>query len=126
MPLETQLAPTARYQKGRVRQYPRYVFSIPLLLHHLLPQGLRATPGITLDISEGGAGALVQGDLRAGETVLIDLAMPGGPLNTVAIVRYHDGSRSGFEFLGLTPEERGRIADACMPVQSEANTFLGV
>jgi c-di-GMP-binding flagellar brake protein YcgR len=76
----------------------------------MLPHGLQESRGIALDISEGGIGALVQGSVSAGETVLINLAMPGGPLNTVAIVRYHSGNRSGFEFLGLTAEERKTIA----------------
>lgn len=110
MSLETRLATTSRYANGGVQRYPRSVSSIPFSLRQLLPDGLRETRGITLDISEGGIGALVQGSVNAGETVLINLAMPGGPLNTVAIVRYHNGNRSGFEFLGLTAEERKTIA----------------
>ena len=110
MSLESRLATSSRYANGGVQRYPRSVSSIPFSLRHLLPNGLQETRGITLDISEGGIGALVQGSVSAGETVLINLAMPRGPLNTVAIVRYHTGNRSGFEFLGLTAEERKTIA----------------
>jgi c-di-GMP-binding flagellar brake protein YcgR len=75
--------------------------------------GISATRGITLDISEAGLGALVQGDLRLGETVEIDLQLPEHSLSAIAIVRHTSSVRSGFEFLGMTPEERLQIARAC-------------
>jgi hypothetical protein len=45
-----------------------------------------------------------------GEAVEIDLQLPQCALCTVAIVRHTARARSGFEFLGLTPEERRQIA----------------
>ena len=90
--------------------HPRRLFSVPVMMHHLVPGGVRFTHGITLDISEGGLGALVQNGLRVGETVSLELALPDYDLKAVAIVRHSSSSRSGFEFLGLTPEERDRIA----------------
>jgi hypothetical protein len=65
--------------------------------------------GISLDISEGGIGALVQGRLHLGETVAINIALPGCTLSAVAIVRHTSSVSSGFEFVGLTPEERLQI-----------------
>jgi len=38
--------------------------------------------------------------------------LQGCALSTVAIVRHCANLRSGFEFLGLTPEERSQIAGA--------------
>jgi len=38
--------------------------------------------------------------------------LPGRTMNTVAIVRHTSSVRSGFEFLGLTPEERSRISSS--------------
>jgi c-di-GMP-binding flagellar brake protein YcgR len=86
------------------------LFSIPITLQHLVSGGVRFTRGISLDISEGGLGALVQSGLRVGETVSLELELRNYDLKAVAIVRHSSTSRSGFEFLGLTPEERGRIA----------------
>jgi hypothetical protein len=74
-----------------------------------MPGGIRSSRGITLDISEGGLGAIVQGDLRIGEMVAIDLRIPDRTLSAVAIVRHTSGVRSGLEFLGLTAEERLQI-----------------
>ena len=93
-----------------VRRHMRALLSVPITLHHLTGVGIAATRGITLDISESGLGALVQGDLYVGETVAIDLPLPEHPLNTVAIVRHASRIRCGFEFLGLTAEERHQIA----------------
>ncbi len=96
-----------------IRRFRRTLFSVPIQLRHLIPGGISTTRGITLDISEGGLGALVQGDLRLGETVEIDLQLPGHSLSTVAIVRHTSKVRSGFEFLGMTPEERSEITKTC-------------
>ena len=93
------------------QRHPRLLFSVPVMLHHLVPGGVRFTRGITLDISEGGLGALVQSGLRVGETVSLELALPDSDLKAVAIVRHSSSLRSGFEFLGLTPEERQHIAN---------------
>lgn len=102
-------APTHASRTGR--RHPRALFSVPITLHRLRAGGVRTSRGITLDISEGGIGALVQGDLIVGETVEIDLPLPGSALSLVAIVRHTANARSGFEFLGLKPEERVQITD---------------
>jgi len=56
-------------------------------------------------------GAIVHGGLRVGEMVEIDVRTPGFSLSAVAIVRYTTHVRSGFEFVGMTPEEREQIAN---------------
>ncbi len=109
MRLETHRAAAATYPNGFVRKYQRALFTVPLTFHHLMKGGVRASHGISLDISEGGLGALVQGSLSIGETVGIDLPLLGSTLRTVAIVRYSSSLGSGFEFVGLTPEERLQI-----------------
>jgi len=92
-----------------VRRYRRSLFTVPLTLRHLTGHGVRTSHGISLDISEAGIGALVQGSLRVGETVAIDLPLPERTLSTVAIVRHTSSVSSGFEFVGLMPEERLQI-----------------
>ena len=91
------------------RRHPRALFTVPLTLRHLTGHGVRTSRGISLDISEGGIGALVQGTLRVGETVAIDLPLSKRTLSTIAIVRHTSTLNSGFEFVGLTPEERVQI-----------------
>jgi len=93
------------------RQHPRILFSIPITLRHLCRGGVRSTHGISLDLGEGGLGAIVQGEVRVGETVAIDFRLSDQPVTTVAIVRHTSNVRSGFEFVGLTPEERLQISN---------------
>lgn len=108
---------TSRNINEPVRRHPRALFSVPMRLRHLMAGGIRTARGITLDISEGGVGALVQGDLRLGETVELDLQLPEKFLSAVAIVRHTSSIRSGFEFLGMNLEERQQIAKACVEHQ---------
>lgn len=95
-----------------LRRHPRALFSVPITLRHLSRGGIRTTRGVSLDLGEGGLGAIVQGELLVGETVTIDLRLSEHALSTVAIVRYTSSVRSGFEFLGLTVEERLQITNA--------------
>ena len=93
------------------RSQPRALFSVPLTLRHMVPGlGLRCGRGMSLDISAGGLGAIVQGTLRVGEYVQIDLPVQSRLLRTSAVVRHSSNLRSGFEFLQLSYEERTQIA----------------
>jgi len=56
-------------------------------------------------------GALVQGNLQMGEAVEVDMHLDGQVLNAVAIVRHTSNVRCGFEFLGMTSEERAQITE---------------
>jgi len=93
------------------RRHPRVLFSVPITVRHLCRGGVQATHGISLDLGEGGLGAIVQGDIYVGETVAIDLRLSEQLLTTVAIVRHSSSVSSGFEFVGLTPEERLQITN---------------
>jgi len=93
------------------RQHPRILFSIPITLRHLCDGGVRSTHGISLDLGEGGLGAIVQGKIHVGETVAIDFRLSDQPVTTVAIVRHTSNVSSGFEFVGLTPDERLQITN---------------
>lgn len=92
------------------RRHTRILYSVPIRLHCLMPGGVQTSRGISLDISEGGIAALVENDLLIGDAVEIDLQLPQSVLSAVAIVRHVSRTRSGFEFLGLTLEERQMIA----------------
>jgi len=94
-----------------LRRYPRSIFTAPLTLRHLGAGGVCKLRGITLDVSEGGMGALVHGNLQLGEAFEVDLHVDGRVLNAVAIVRHTSSVRSGFEFLGMTSEELSQIAE---------------
>jgi hypothetical protein len=86
------------------------LFSIPITLRRCCRGGVKSTHGISLDLGEGGLGAIVQGEVCVGETVAIDFQLCDQPVTTVAIVRHTSNVNSGFEFVGLTRAERSQIA----------------
>lgn len=103
-------APETRQENRPLQRHPRALFSVPLTLQYLGTGGIQTTRGISLDISESGIGALLQHPLRVDDAVGIEFELEGTPLRTVGIVRYSSNLRSGFEFVGLTVEERARVA----------------
>lgn len=92
-----------------LRRYPRNLFSVPIAVRHLCQGGVKTSRGVSLDLSEGGLGAIVQDTVHVGDTVAIDLQIGKQLLTAVAVVRHASSVRSGFEFVGLTPEERLQI-----------------
>lgn len=108
MQLETGTRPAACGYEFQ-RRHPRVLLCVPVTLRHLMAGGVRISRGISLDICEGGVGALVRGTLQVGETVSIDLPLPERTIRAVAIVRHTSKVSSGFEFVGLSAEERQQI-----------------
>lgn len=104
--LETHHGSQAPQAGGPVRRHPRVLFGAPISLRYLMAGGVRTTRGVSLDLSEGGIGSLVEAALQVGDAVMIELELPGGKLGLAAIVRHTSALCSGFEFLGLTPEDR--------------------
>jgi TonB family protein len=68
-------------------------------------------PGRCTDLSEAGLGAVVAGQLTAGQTVAVELRLPnvGLPLRARAQVRYQERLRYGLQFVGLSIEQREKI-----------------
>ena len=91
------------------RKHPRSLFSVPFELRPLTEPAPYALHAISLDISEGGIGALVQGNLHVGETFQVELPLPGRTVRVAAIVRHTSALRSGFEFLRLCEGDRRQI-----------------
>ncbi len=95
----------------RERVFSRHPINVPLDLIALrsgVPENL---PGRCTDISEAGVGAVVAGELAAGQQVAVELRLPnvGVPVRARALVRYQSRLRCGFEFVGLSVEQREMI-----------------
>jgi hypothetical protein len=103
------LAPSREYNVRR--REARYVSSIPVALQRFLRFGPFVTRGVTLDISMRGISALVCGAPRVGETVVIELPLPGALVGMLAICRHSGDAKSGFEFYPLSPVARKGIQD---------------
>jgi TonB family protein len=99
------------FEEAPERGFPRHPMNVPLDLIALrsgVPENL---PGRCTDISEAGVGAVVAGELVAGQQVAVELRLPnvGVPVRARALVRYQSRLRCGFEFVGLSVEQREMI-----------------
>jgi TonB family protein len=104
-------ARTPVLEETRERVFPRHPINVTLDLIALrsgVPDNL---PGRCTDISEAGVGAVVAGELAAGLQVAVELRLPnvGVPVRARALVRYQSRLRCGFEFVGLSVEQREMI-----------------
>jgi PilZ domain len=98
-------------EKAPQRVAFRKPIDVPLDLIALrsgVPENL---PGRCIDLSEGGLGAVVAGELCPGQQVAVELRLPnvGVPVRARALVRYQTRLRCGLEFVGLSAEQREMI-----------------
>src|SRR5258708_17209962 len=98
-------------QETSERVFPRHPISVPMDLIALrsgVPENL---PGRCTDLSEAGVGAVVAGELAAGQPVAVELRLPniGVPVRARALVRYQSQLHYGLEFMGLEAEQREMI-----------------
>jgi TonB family protein len=94
------------------RNHVRHMIKVPLdvvVLRSGVPQNL---PGRCIDLSEGGVGAVVAGELKPGQYVGVEMRLPNvAPLlQTRARVRHEGALRCGLQFVGLPAELRGMIS----------------
>src|SRR5580658_11384522 len=98
-------------QETPQRSFHRHPISVPLdliVLRSGVPENL---PGRCTDISEVGVGAVIAGEMAAGQQVAVELRLPnvGVPVRARALVRYQSRLRCGLEFVGLSVEQREMI-----------------
>ena len=118
-------APSMAREETPRRIFPRHPINVPLDLIALrsgVPENL---PGRCTDLSEAGVGAVVAGELAAGQQVAVELRLPnvGVPVRARALVRYQSRLHCGLEFVGLSMEQREMIRywvyqSASQPVDS--------
>jgi TonB family protein len=96
---------------GVRRRIPRYPVAIPVDITVLRSGAPASIPGRSLDLGEGGVAAVLAAELKLGEWVGVQFQLPnaGPSLQTKAVVRHHNQLRCGFEFLGLSPDQRTMI-----------------
>jgi len=93
------------------RQVPRFPLAVPadvIVLRSGIPCSI---PGRSVSIGEHGLGVVLAGEVHPGDSVAIELRLPGagGRVRLSAVVRYQALLRCGFEFLNLTAEQRTLI-----------------
>src|SRR5580693_9293693 len=104
-------APSMAFEKAPQRVFPRHPINVPLDLIALRCGVPETLPGRCTDISEAGVGAVVAGELVLSQHVAIELRLPnvGLPIRVRAVVRYQSRLHCGFDFVGLSVEQREMI-----------------
>jgi TonB family protein len=94
--------------RRRFLRYPINVSLDVIALQSGIPNNM---PGRCTDLSEAGLGAVVAGELIAGQAIAIELRLPnvGLPVRARAQVRYQDRLGCGLQFVGLSIEQREKI-----------------
>jgi len=96
---------------GVRRRIPRYSVAIPVDITVLRSGAPASIPGRSLDLGEGGVAAVLAAELQLGEWVAVEFQLPNASqaLQAKAVVRHHNQLRCGFEFLGLSGDQRSMI-----------------
>jgi periplasmic protein TonB len=96
---------------GVRRRIPRYPVAIPVDITVLRSGTAASIPGRSLDLGEGGVAAVLAAELQLGEWVGVQFQLPNAAqaLQAKAVVRHHNQLRCGFEFQGLSPDQRSMI-----------------
>ena len=96
---------------GVRRRIPCYPVAIPVDITVLRSGTTASIPGRSLDLGEGGVAAVLAAELQLGEWVGVQFQLPNAAqaLQTKAVVRHHNQLRCGFEFQGLSPDQRSMI-----------------
>ena len=100
------------------RRFTRHRTDLPLTVTVLRQDGYVRLQGRCHEIAEAGLGGVISTALVAGEVVSLEFSIPDVPQPLVlrAVVRHRAGLVHGFEFIGLSPEQRECILAFARPL----------
>jgi hypothetical protein len=94
----------------RPRIGSRRSMAVPLSVTVLRSGVPDEVPGRSVDLCDGGLGAILAAELLPGELVGVEFQLPhGGPVLAKARVCYHQRLRYGLQFLAIPAEQRAMI-----------------
>jgi hypothetical protein len=106
-------------KQGRQRRrFTRHRTDLPLTVTVLRQDGYVRLQGRCLEIAEAGLGGVISTELVSGEVVSLEFSIPEMPQPLIlrAVVRHRAGFVHGFEFIGLSPEQRDCILAFARPL----------
>ena len=106
-------------KRGRQRRrFTRHRTDLPLTVTVLREEGYSRLQGRCHEIAEAGLGGVIPTALVAAEVVSLEFSIPDVPEPLVlrAVVRHRAGFVHGFEFIGLSPEQREQILTFARPL----------
>lgn len=97
------------------RRFPRYKLDTNIRVTELHSGLAHTVKGRSREISEGGMGGILAGEVSAGQTVLVEFPLPTArqELTVRALVHRYSTSHYGFEFVQTSPMVLQDIRLAC-------------
>jgi hypothetical protein len=101
------------------RRHPRHLLSVSVTLYRYSAAGpLLVAHGMSIDISRGGIGMIVCGPPQVGEAAIVNVKLLDSAFEALAVVRHSNPTRSGFQFVELSPEIQKRIEASAQKPQT--------
>jgi len=115
------LEPQVPKDEGYKRRFPRCRTDLKLTVLVLGPDGHFEVNGLCNQIGEGGLGAIISSELSIGEMVNLQLSIPLElePISLRAVVMWRNRLQHGFEFFGISPQQRAMIRDYCKDLSEQ-------
>ena len=109
---------TSSKQGRQRRRFTRHRTDLPLIVTVLRQDGYVRLQGRCHEVAEAGLGGVISTALVSGEVVSLEFSIPdvSRPLVLRAVVRHRAGFVHGFEFIGLSPEQRECILTFARPL----------
>ena len=97
------------------RRHPRVKLAVDIRVY---ARNRAVVRGTTVDISASGISALLRDELRLDEVVRLEFGLPLGDVEVLALVRYRNAFRYGFQFVE-SPSAQDLIARTCRELAME-------
>ena len=103
------------------RRFTRYPADIRIDAQVFRPSGTVSLWGRSSEIGEDGIGGTLTAEVEPGEVVSMEITLPmtNTSMKFRALVRYRNGLRHGFEFLGLSRQQRAALRQLCEGLSEE-------
>jgi hypothetical protein len=86
------------------------------------PRDCAVVRGDTVDISESGISAMLREEVPVGEVVRLELSLPCGEVEVLALVRQRNAFRYGFQFVE-SPSAQDTIGRTCRQLEVEQSVL---
>jgi hypothetical protein len=96
------------------RRFPRFKVDLRVKVTLPAPANPAVMYGRGNELGQGGMAVTLDAQLQPGDVIEIELPVLGAqPLKAKAEVKNREDRRYGVEFMGLTPEQLGQLAQLC-------------
>jgi|SRR5580692_7666687 hypothetical protein len=85
-----------RFEMVDARRHPRFKLEVEIRVY---PRDCPVVRGHSVDISESGLSAMLRVEVPVGEVVRLELTLPEGDVEALAMVRQRNAFRYGFQFV---------------------------